>query len=226
MILCAVQALLFQQLCQSFLNFSGKHWGPNPIYSKFMFEPSMHIILHVWLLRKCNDCKNVEFLQTWGMFAKLRNRSQHANCNVICKSEVSQSNSQKKNSTAESSSLHIPHGVSTGTPFTVSCWWCWNNQEIDVKLQNCSQYATCNVICESSMLVKSMWNCEIASNSKILFSTAKSSSLRVFKLVGAGKTFTVSGRWYRNNSCPPVQSSLGFLAQHKSRCATLYLLRT
>ena len=49
------------------------------------------------------------------------------------------------------------------------------------------------------MFEKSIWNCEIASNSQLLFSAAESSFLRVPHAVGAGKTFAVSGGWYGNN---------------------------
>ena len=54
-----------------FFNFSGMHRGHHSIYCKFMLEPSVYIILHVWFLRKRNDCEYVELLWTWGMFAKL-----------------------------------------------------------------------------------------------------------------------------------------------------------
>ena len=89
MIPCAAQALPFHSSAKVF-HFSVKHLGHHPIYRKFMWEPSVYIILHVWLLRKCNDCQNVELLRTWGML--MRNLLNFAYCNVICKSEVCQQN--------------------------------------------------------------------------------------------------------------------------------------
>ena len=65
----------FSAAAPKFFIFSGKHWEQcpehHPIYSKFMLEPSVYIILHVWLWTKCNNCKNVQLLQTLGIFAKL-----------------------------------------------------------------------------------------------------------------------------------------------------------
>ena len=71
-------------------HFSVKHLGHHSIYRKFMWEPSVYIILHVWLLQICNDCKNVELLWTWGVL--MQNLLNFTYCNVICKSEVCQQN--------------------------------------------------------------------------------------------------------------------------------------
>ena len=66
------------------------------------------------------------------------------------------------------------------------------------KIAHCFKHANCNVICKSAVCL-CMWNCDIASNSQILFSTAESNSLRDPHEVSTGKTFTVSSGWYGNN---------------------------
>ena len=134
----------FSEAAPKSFNFSGKHREHHPIYRSFMFEPSVHIILHVWLLRKCNDRENVELLRTWGMLANWCEIAKSMwNCEIA-------SNSQILFSTAESSSPHVPHRVCNGKTFTVSCVSYGNNLEIDVKLWKCSQHSNCNVICESA----------------------------------------------------------------------------
>ena len=98
----------------------------------------MYIILHVWLLRKCNACENVELLLTSGMFAKLM-----WNCKIASRMQivikyakanyfinVKWQNSFKVSnsfSTAESSSLCDPNWVSTGKAFTNSGGWYGNH---------------------------------------------------------------------------------------------------
>ena len=61
MIPCAAQALLFQQLRQRFSisleSIEDIILIDDPIDHKVILEPSVYIMLHIWLLQKCNDCE-------------------------------------------------------------------------------------------------------------------------------------------------------------------------